>query len=110
MADRSLHAGGGDRADSSGSRRGVLLTLCVTVTIGYGVLYYEFTVLAPSISESTGWSHAAVTTAFSIGSVVGGLCGIPVGRILQRRGPHAVMSLGSLLGTAAVSVVALAPT
>jgi predicted MFS family arabinose efflux permease len=88
----------------------VLVTLCVTVTIGYGVLYYAFTVLAPSISDSTGWSHAAVTTAFSIGSVVGGLCGIPVGRILQRRGPHAVMTLGSLLGTAAVAVVALAPT
>lgn len=95
---------------ASGPRRRVLATLCVTVTIGYGVLYYAFTVLGPSISDSTGWSFAAVSAAFSVGSVVGGLCGVPVGRILQRHGPHTVMTLGSLLGAAAVATVALAPT
>ncbi|WP_344042638.1 MFS transporter [Nocardioides panacihumi] len=93
-----------------GSRRGVLVTLCVTVTVGYGVLYYAFTVLAPAISEDTGWSHTAVVAAFSVGSIVGGVGGVPVGRVIQAHGPRTVMTLGSLLGTAAVAVVALAPT
>ncbi|MDH2413043.1 MFS transporter [Nocardioides sp. CER19] len=82
----------------------------MTVTIGYGVLYYAFTVLAPAISKDTGWSHTAVVAAFSVGSVVGGVAGIPVGRALQEHGPRAVMTLGSLSGAVAVAVVALAPT
>lgn len=64
--------------------------------------------LAPAISTSTGWSHAAVTTAFSVGSILGALCGIPVGRVLQRRGPRVLMTLASLLGTVAFAIVALA--
>ncbi|MGH3336707.1 MAG: hypothetical protein ACRDOZ_12865 [Nocardioides sp.] len=66
----------------------MLATLCVTVTVSYGVLYYAFTVLAPAISQDTGWSAPAVTAAFSAGSLVGALAGIAMGRLLQRRGPR----------------------
>jgi MFS family permease len=87
-----------------------LAALCVTVTVSYGVLYYAFTVLAPSISTDTGWSATAVTAAFSIGSLTGAVAGIGAGRLLHRRGPRAVMSVGSLLGALALAVVCLAPT
>ena len=88
----------------------MLVALCVTVTISYGVLYYAFTVLAPAISADTGWSPTAVTAAFSAGSLVGAVAGIAAGRVLQRRGPRPVMTFGSLLGAGAVALVALAPT
>lgn len=88
----------------------VLLALCVSVTVSYGVLYYAFTVLAPAISDDTGWSATAVTTAFSAGSLAGALAGISAGRVLQRHGPRPVMTGGSLLGVGAVTLVALAPS
>ncbi|MGL5810119.1 MAG: MFS transporter [Nocardioides sp.] len=82
----------------------------MSVTISYGVLYYAFTVLAPAIAADTGWSVAAINAAFSAGSLTGALAGIAVGRVLQRRGPRVVMTLGSLLGAAAASLVGLAPS
>ncbi len=94
--------------EDAGARR-VLVTLCVTVTVAYGVLYYAFTVLSPAIAEDTGWSTTAVTTAFSAGSLFGAVAGIVAGRLLQRRGPRLVMTTGSVLGAAAMVVVAAAP-
>ncbi|MEI7058566.1 MFS transporter [Nocardioides sp. CCNWLW239] len=88
----------------------VLVTLCVTVTAAYGVLYYAFTVLQPRIIDSTGWSAAAITSAFSAGTLVGAVAGIPVGRVIQRYGPRWVMAGASLLGAAALLVVAAAPS
>lgn len=95
--------------EDAGARR-VLVTLCVTVTVAYGVLYYAFTVLSPAIADDTGWSATAVTAAFSAGSLFGALAGIAAGRLLQRRGPRLVMTAGSALGAAAMTVVAIAPT
>lgn len=86
------------------------MTLCVTVTVSYGVLYYAFTVLAPMITEDTGWSAPAITTAFSVGSLIGAIAGVAVGRLIQARGPRVVMTAGSVLGAAAVGVIAIAPT
>jgi MFS family permease len=88
----------------------MLVALCVSVTVSYGVLYYAFTVLAPAISADTGWSAAAVTAAFSAGSLTGAVAGIAAGRLLQRRGPRLVMTAASVLGAGAVAVVALAPS
>jgi MFS family permease len=88
----------------------VLPALCVTVTVSYGVLYYAFTVLAPSISADTGWSAPAVTAAFSAGNLVGALVGIAVGRLIQRRGPRVPMTAGSVVGAVALALVAVAPT
>ena len=88
----------------------VLVTLCVTVTAAYGVLYYAFTVLQPRIVDTTGWSAAAITTAFSAGTLVGAVAGIPVGRFIQRFGPRWVMAGASLLGAASLLVVAAAPS
>ena len=93
----------------SGLRR-VLVVLCVTEIVSWGVLYYAFPVLAPSIAASTGWSISAMTAAFSTGLVVSALVGIPVGRWLDRVGPRPVMTTGSILAVPAVVGIALAPT
>jgi MFS family permease len=86
----------------------VLAILCVTQIVSWGVLYYAFPVLAPSIAADTGWSIAAVTAAFSAGLVVSALVGIPAGRWLDRFGPRLIMTVGSVLGVPAVVVIASA--
>jgi MFS family permease len=78
----------------SGLRR-VLVVLCGTEIVSWGVLYYAFPVLAPSIAHDTGWSISATTAAFSTGLVVSALVGIPVGRWLDRIGPRPIMTAGS---------------
>ena len=90
--------------------RGVLPTLCLTVTVSYGTLYYAFAVLAPAITRDTGWSLTAITAAFSLGSVMTGVAGVVAGRTIQARGPRAVMVTGGAVGAGGLLVVAAAPT
>lgn len=87
----------------------MVAVLSVTVITSYGVLYYAFPVLLTTIVDDTGWSAPSVTAAFSAGQVVAALAGIAVGRVLDRRGPRAVMTTGSLLALPALCLIALAP-
>lgn len=84
----------------------MLVVLCVTEVTSWGVLYYAFPVLAPSIATDTGWSISTITAAFSTGLVVSGLAGIPIGRWLDRWGPRPVMTTGSLCAVPAVVGIA----
>jgi len=93
----------------SGLRR-VLVVLCVTEIVSWGVLYYAFPVLAPSIAVDTGWSVSALTGAFSASLIVSALVGIPVGRWLDRLGPRRVMTAGSVLAVPAIVLIATAPS
>ncbi|MDX2900777.1 MFS transporter, partial [Streptomyces scabiei] len=97
--------GTGDRSRP----RAVLPALCVTQITSWGILYYAFPVLGSRITADTGWSQAATTAAFSAALLVSAVAGIPIGRILDRRGPRAVMTAGSALGTLALLVIAAAP-
>ncbi|GHG01671.1 MFS transporter [Streptomyces albogriseolus] len=97
--------GTGDRSRP----RAALPALCVTQITSWGIVYYAFPVLNPEITQATNWSAGATTAAFSLGLVISALAGIRVGRILDRRGPRAVMTAGSALGAASLLVVATAP-
>jgi MFS family permease len=101
-----VHADTAARPGTHAGLRRVLIVLCATEIISWGVLYYAFPVLLPTISTSTGWSLAAITAGFSASQVVAGLVGIPVGRLLDRHGPRAVMTTGSVI--AVLALVALA--
>lgn len=92
-----------------GPRR-VLVVLCVTEITSWGVLYYAFPVVAPSIAADTGWSASTITAAFSLGLVVAALAGIPAGRWLDRNGPRPLMSLGSIVAVPSVLCIASATT
>nr|WP_245746380.1 MFS transporter [Nocardia altamirensis] len=94
---------------ASGLRR-VLVVLCVTEITSWGILFYAFPVLLGHIHADTGWTDTALTAAFSAGQLVAALVGIPVGRWLDRHGPRAVMTAGSMLAIPALIVVATAPT
>ena len=85
------------------------MTLCVTVTLSRGVLYYSFPVLALPITADTGWPLVATTAAFSLAQIVAAVAGIPVGRWLDRYGPRTVMTLGAAVAAPALAGIALAP-
>lgn len=89
--------------------RAVLPALCATQITGWGVVYYAFPVLLARITADTGWSTGAATGAFSLALLVSAAAGIPLGRVLDRRGPHLVMTAGSVLAVVALLAVAAAP-
>ncbi|MEV0267959.1 MFS transporter [Hamadaea sp. NPDC050747] len=76
--------------------------LAVTQTVGYGILYYTFSVLISPIAHDLHTSTARVTAAITISVLAGSAAAIPVGRWLDRHGGRALMATGSLLGVAAV--------
>ncbi|MFF8717667.1 MFS transporter [Streptomyces sp. NPDC015184] len=103
---RGAATGSGDRSRP----RAALPALCLTQITSWGIVYYAFPILNPEITHATGWSAGATTAAFSLALVVSALAGIRVGRTLDRRGPRAVMTTGSILGTVSLLLVAAAPT
>ena len=88
----------------------MLAALCITEITSWGVLYYAFPVLATDITADTGWSTPTITAAFSAALVLAALVGIPVGRVLDRRGPHLLMTAGSSAAVLAILAIAAAPT
>jgi MFS family permease len=80
----------------------VVATLCLTETVSWGIVYYGFPVFLRPMEEALGASRLAVTGAFSLSLGVSAVAALPVGRWLDRHGPWALMTLGSVLGTALV--------
>jgi MFS family permease len=97
-------------AFTGGGLRRVLAALCLTQVTSWGILYYAFPVLSGGISADTGWAASMLAAAFSAGLVVAAVLGVVVGRWLDRHGPRWLMSIGSLVGVAAVVAIAWAPT
>jgi len=100
------------RADelSAPALRRVTLVLCTTQIVTWGVLFYAFPVLAPTIAETEDWSLTTLMAAFTGTQVLAALAGLWVGRHLDRHGPRLLMTLGSALGVLAVLSLAAAPT
>ncbi|MYQ32612.1 MFS transporter [Streptomyces sp. SID4956] len=110
MSDLDTPARGAATGTGERSRpHAVLPALCVTQIVSWGILYYAFPVLNPRITAATGWPVQATTAAFSLALAVSALAGIRVGRILDRRGPRAVMTIGSTLGVISLTTVSAAP-
>ena len=65
-------------------------------------MYYGFPVFLASMERDLNASRVAITGAFTVGMAVAALAALPVGRWLDRRGPWALMTLGSCLGAALV--------
>lgn len=97
-----------DTGTRVGLRR-VLIVLCATEITSWGALYYALPVLSGDIAATTGWSTAAITAGLSAGQLVAAGVGIPVGRWLDRHGPHAVMTAGSGLAVPALVALACSP-
>jgi len=89
------------RGGRSHSRR-LVAALSITQTVGYGVLFYAFSVLLTPIATDLHTSTATVTGALTTSIVVAAAAAIPVGRWLDRHGGRALMTAGSALAVLAV--------
>jgi MFS family permease len=97
MARKSLPAATDERY-----RWTVVAVLAVTETVSWGVLYYAFAVFLPAMQRSLGWSKTELTGAFSLALATSAIATFPVGRWLDRHSARALMTLGSLAGSALV--------
>jgi len=84
----------------------LILALGVTQVFGYGALYYAFTVLAPRMTASFGWTPEWTYGGFAIGLFLGGAVAPVTGNLIDRYGTRLVMTVGS--GLAGLSLLALA--
>lgn len=87
----------------------IIWALGVTQIIGYGSLYYSFSVLSEAIGESLSWSTQWVFAALSVALLAGGFLAPLAGKLMDRHGAANVMTIGSVLAAIALALTALAP-
>ncbi|WP_417427207.1 MFS transporter [Hoeflea sp.] len=76
------------------------LLIGVSMTIGYGTLYYPFAILGPEIARDMGWSNSFVFGLFSAALLSSAITASFIGRAMDRFGARPVMVLGSILAGA----------
>jgi len=92
----------GDGGLSRPHRR-MIAALSATQTVGYGVLYYSFSVFLAPIAATLHTTVTAVAGALTVSVIVTGVAGIPIGRWIDQHGGKHLMVCGSVLGAAAVA-------
>ncbi|AJC79827.1 major facilitator superfamily protein [Rhizobium etli bv. phaseoli str. IE4803] len=86
-----------------------ILALGLTQVIGYGTLYYSFSILAPDMARGLDWSAEWIFGALSAALLIGGLAAPAMGRWIDRFGAGRVMTLGSAIAAIALAGCAFAP-
>ncbi|MCW5711927.1 arsenite efflux MFS transporter ArsK [Shinella sp.] len=89
---------------------GIVAALGLTQIIGYGTLYYSFSILAPGMAADLGVTVAQVFAVFSASLFVGGLSAPYVGRQMDRIGAATVMAIGSALSALTLMLCAWSPS
>ena len=80
----------------------IVISLAITETISWGILYYTFAVVLPAMEQEPHWSRVAMTGAFSSALLASGIAAPFVGRWLDHRGPRLLMTAGSCVATGLV--------
>ena len=74
--------------------------LGITQITAWGTSFYCLGVLAKPIANETGWAISTIFLGFSVALVVMGLLSTWVGRLIDRIGARAVMSIGTVIVSA----------
>jgi MFS family permease len=90
------------------SNAGAILALGVTQVIGYGTLYYSFSILAPGIAVDLNVAVEWIYGCISLALLAGGLISPWAGGLADRLGAGKIMSVGSICAAAALAVCGLA--
>ena len=90
------------------SNAAAIWALGITQIIGYGTLYYSFSILAPWIAQDFDVAVEWIYGCISLALLAGGLVSPWAGNLADRIGAGRVMSLGSLGAAAALLVCGLA--
>ncbi|MET8338944.1 MFS transporter [Streptosporangium canum] len=80
----------------------MVAALAVTQTIGYGVLYYAFSVFLTPMARDLNASGTQIAAALTGSILIAALCAPLVGRRPDAHGGRGLMTAGSVLGTGAV--------
>ncbi|WP_377298925.1 arsenite efflux MFS transporter ArsK [Rhizobium sp. SGZ-381] len=84
-----------------------IVALGVTQIIGYGTLYYSFSILAPAMARDFGWTVDWLFGLLSASLFLSGLVAPYVGRLMDRFGTGRVMATGSLMAVLSLLLCAL---
>ncbi|GAC1648806.1 MAG: MFS transporter [Ktedonobacteraceae bacterium] len=76
----------------------LMVVLGITTIISYGTTQYLFGVLVVPIDATFHWGRASISGAYSLGLILAGLLGVPIGALVDQRGARLLMSCGSALG------------
>lgn len=90
-------------------RTGVVWTLALLSTVGYGALYYAQPLLAVATEAQTGWTRVQTGGAFTGALLVTALLAPGIGRALDRHGGRTLLSAGAGLGAVALLILAVTP-
>ena len=75
------------------------------VTYGMSTPLAAYGVFLPVFAEHFGWSRGAISAAMSVNLLVGGLAGLMVGTLADRRGPRAMLAITVALAGIAFALV-----
>ncbi|MGV1760573.1 arsenite efflux MFS transporter ArsK [Rhizobium sp. A22-96] len=93
-------------ADTERSPAAAILALGLTQIIGYGTLYYSFSILAPAMARDLNWSSEWIFGALSAALLIGGLAAPIMGKWIDRFGAGRVMTGGSAIAAVALAACA----
>jgi hypothetical protein len=83
-----------------------VVALGITQITAWGTSYYCLGVLAGPIGRDTGWTRGFIFLGFTVALLAMGLVSSTVGRLLDRHGARAVMTLGTVLVSAGLFALA----
>ncbi|RUX71112.1 MULTISPECIES: arsenite efflux MFS transporter ArsK [unclassified Mesorhizobium] len=89
--------------------RKAIWALGLTQIIGYGTLYYSFSILAPAMAREFGLTEGWVFAALSASLFAGSLFAPTAGRWADRFGAGRIMTVGSVAAAVALALCAVAP-
>jgi MFS family permease len=98
------------REQQDGVPVAVVLALGLTQIIGYGTLYYSFSILAPDMARDLGWPLEHVFAVFSASLLVGGIAAPWLGRWMDRFGAATLMAIGSAIAALTLALCAWSPS
>ncbi|RWP04408.1 arsenite efflux MFS transporter ArsK [Mesorhizobium sp.] len=89
--------------------RKAIWALGLTQIIGYGTLYYSFSILAPAMAGEFGLTEGWVFGALSASLFAGSVFAPTAGRWADRFGAGRIMTVGSVAAAVALALCAVAP-
>jgi MFS family permease len=103
-------AGGSDGGSGRTRTEVFLWSLSLAQLVSWGILFYSIAVFVVPMREELGWSKTALNAGITIGLVVSGIFAPWVGRQIDLGRAWPLMTLGSILGSAAVAAWAFVTT
>lgn len=76
--------------------------------VSWGTTLYVLAVLGEPIAADTGWSRLTIFGGLTLGLLISGATSQWIGRLIDRRGARAVMTVGAILNALGLAVVAFA--